>query len=274
MLCDHGYPMTGSRSLPLMRVFGIRVGVNYSWFLVLFVVIFVLWDSLSETLDASNTTVYVVAVVAAASFFASILLHELGPRAGGAARGDRGRGHRPVPVRRRDEDEPRDRLAGRRVPRRRGRPARDAGADGARLGRGDPARRRGLLLGRREPLRLGRRLAGRGRRLAAGLDEPGAAAVQPRAGVPARRRPDRARRGVEADRRPPPRDALRGADRDRLRLAADRARAAAARRCSAPTPRSTRSGSRRSAGCSRRPRARRWRRRRSPSSSPASRSPT
>src|SRR5918998_1101316 len=70
--------MTGSRSLPLLRLFGIRVGVNYSWFLVLFVVIFVLWDSLSETLDASETTVYVVAVVAAGSFFASILLHELG----------------------------------------------------------------------------------------------------------------------------------------------------------------------------------------------------
>jgi len=70
--------MTGSRSLPLLRIFGIRIGVNYSWFLVLFVVIFVLWDSLSETLDASDTTVYVVAVVAAASFFGSILLHELG----------------------------------------------------------------------------------------------------------------------------------------------------------------------------------------------------
>src|SRR5918997_2327229 len=71
--------MTGSRSLPLLRVLGIRVGVNYSWFLVLFVVIFVLWDSLSQTLDASDTTVYVVAVVAALSFFASILLHEVGP---------------------------------------------------------------------------------------------------------------------------------------------------------------------------------------------------
>jgi Zn-dependent protease len=78
MLCDHGYPMTGSRSLPLVRLFGIRIGVNYSWFLVLFVVIFVLWDSLSDTLDAGETTVYVVAVVAAASFFGSILLHELG----------------------------------------------------------------------------------------------------------------------------------------------------------------------------------------------------
>jgi Zn-dependent protease len=70
--------MTGSRSLPLLRIFGIRVGVNYSWFLVLFVVIFVLWDSLSDTLNASETTVYGVAVVAAASFFASIVAHELG----------------------------------------------------------------------------------------------------------------------------------------------------------------------------------------------------
>src|SRR5829696_2668333 len=70
--------MTGSRSLPLLRIFGIRVGVNYSWFLVLFVVIFVLWDSLSETLDAGETTVYAVAVVAAVSFFGSIVAHELG----------------------------------------------------------------------------------------------------------------------------------------------------------------------------------------------------
>jgi Zn-dependent protease len=70
--------MTGSRSLPLLRIFGIRVGVNYSWFLVLFLVIFILWDSLKNTLDASETTVYVVAVVAAGSFFASIVLHEMG----------------------------------------------------------------------------------------------------------------------------------------------------------------------------------------------------
>jgi Zn-dependent protease len=70
--------MGGSRSLPLLRVFGIRVGVNYSWFLVLFLVIYIVWDSLRDTLDASETTLYVVAVVSAFSFFASILLHELG----------------------------------------------------------------------------------------------------------------------------------------------------------------------------------------------------
>jgi Zn-dependent protease len=54
------------------------VGVNYSWFLVLFLVIYIVWDSLRETLDASETTLYAVAVVSAFSFFASILLHELG----------------------------------------------------------------------------------------------------------------------------------------------------------------------------------------------------
>jgi Zn-dependent protease len=70
--------MSPSRSLPLLRVFGIRIGANLSWFVVLFVVIFVLWDSLRATLNASDTTVYVVAVIAALSFFASILLHELG----------------------------------------------------------------------------------------------------------------------------------------------------------------------------------------------------
>ena len=70
--------MTGSRSLPLLRVFGIRVGVNYSWFLVLFLVIYIVWDSLRDTLDASNTTLYLVAVVSAFAFFGSILLHELG----------------------------------------------------------------------------------------------------------------------------------------------------------------------------------------------------
>ena len=78
MVCQHGCDMTGSRSLPLLRVFGIRVGVNYSWFLVLFLVIFILWDSLNATLNASETTVYVVAVVTAVTFFGSILLHELG----------------------------------------------------------------------------------------------------------------------------------------------------------------------------------------------------
>ena len=153
MLCDHGYPMTGSRSLPLMRVFGIRIGVNYSWFLVLFVVIFVLWDSLSETLDASDTTVYVVAVVAAASFFASILLHELGHALAARREGIAVEGidlflFGGVMKMSRETDSP-------------GAEFRVAAAGplvtlvlmALALGGGDPDRRRRLLLGRGEPLR-------------------------------------------------------------------------------------------------------------------------
>ena len=84
--------MSPSRSLPLLRVFGIRMGVNPSWFLVLFVVIFVLWDSLRATLDASDTTVYVVAVVSAARLLRLDPAARARARAGRAARGDRGAG--------------------------------------------------------------------------------------------------------------------------------------------------------------------------------------
>ena len=222
--------MPGSRSLPLLRLFGIRVGVNYSWFLVLFVVIFVLWDSLSETLDASETTVYVVAVVAAASFFGSIVLHELGHALAARREGIDVEGidlflFGGVMKMNRETDTPgaefRVAAAG---------PGGDAADHGARLRRRGPAGRRGLVLGRGAALRRGRRDAGRGRRLAARLDEPRAARVQPRARVPARRRPDRPRRRLEADRRPPPGDALRRPHRDRLRLLADAARRAGDRR--------------------------------------------
>ena len=72
--------MTGSRSLPLLRVFGIRVGVNYSWFLILFLVIFIaLGLALATRWTRARRRVYVVAVVAGVHASSrSILLHELG----------------------------------------------------------------------------------------------------------------------------------------------------------------------------------------------------
>jgi Zn-dependent protease len=69
--------MFGAGSLPLIRVFGIRIGVNASWFLVLFLFIFLLSDSFAETLG-DETAGYLTAVVAALLFFGSIVLHELG----------------------------------------------------------------------------------------------------------------------------------------------------------------------------------------------------
>ena len=68
---------TGS-SFKLARVFGIRIGVNASWFIVLFLFIYLFQGSFEEKLASSDTTAFGVAVVAAVLFFGSILLHELG----------------------------------------------------------------------------------------------------------------------------------------------------------------------------------------------------
>ena len=69
---------TGS-SFQLARVFGIRIGVNVSWFIVLFLFIYLLPGVVRDgSSAASDSTAFGVAVVAAVLFFGSILLHELG----------------------------------------------------------------------------------------------------------------------------------------------------------------------------------------------------
>src|SRR6476619_800093 len=68
----------GGGSIQLARVFGIRVGVTTSWFLVLFFFIFVLSSSFRQTLDSSDTTAYITAVASVLLFFGSLLAHELG----------------------------------------------------------------------------------------------------------------------------------------------------------------------------------------------------
>jgi Zn-dependent protease len=70
--------MLGSgRSLPLLRVFGIRIGVNTSWFLVLFLFVYWLSQQFGDQL-ADDSLGFVAAVIAALLFFGSIVLHELG----------------------------------------------------------------------------------------------------------------------------------------------------------------------------------------------------
>lgn len=64
-------------SLPLVRLFGIRIGVNVSWFLVLFLFIFLLSDQFTDILG-DQTTGYLTAVLSVLLFFVSIVLHELG----------------------------------------------------------------------------------------------------------------------------------------------------------------------------------------------------
>jgi Zn-dependent protease len=71
--------MLGSgRSYRLATLFGIRIGVNASWFVILFVILYVFQGSFREDLDASDTVAFATAVAAAALFFGSIVLHELG----------------------------------------------------------------------------------------------------------------------------------------------------------------------------------------------------
>ena len=70
----------GGKSFTLFRVRGIRITVDLSWFIVLFLVIFWLSGFYGELLDQPSgaTEPYLLAVVSAAGFFGSIVLHELG----------------------------------------------------------------------------------------------------------------------------------------------------------------------------------------------------
>jgi Zn-dependent protease len=68
----------GGSSIQLGRVFGIRFGVDVSWFFVLFLIIWQLSDYFGDLFPGQDTKAFVLAVVAALAFFLSILLHELG----------------------------------------------------------------------------------------------------------------------------------------------------------------------------------------------------
>lgn len=71
---------TGQGGLTLFHFRGIRVSVDYSWFFVLFLVIWWLSGFYDDVLgaNASSTLPYLLALVSALLFFASILLHEFG----------------------------------------------------------------------------------------------------------------------------------------------------------------------------------------------------
>ena len=71
--------MFGGRSIQLARVFGIRIGVDPSWFLVLFLVIYSLTGYYQDVFpNDSDSKAFVLATASALLFFLSILLHELG----------------------------------------------------------------------------------------------------------------------------------------------------------------------------------------------------
>jgi Zn-dependent protease len=68
--------MFGGGSIQLGRIFGIRIGVDVSWFIVLFLIIWSLSGYYEDV--APGSSAFLLATVSALLFFLSILLHELG----------------------------------------------------------------------------------------------------------------------------------------------------------------------------------------------------
>jgi Zn-dependent protease len=70
----------GGKPITLFHVRGIRIAVDWSWFLFLFLVIYLLAGFYGDVLgeSSSDTTPFALAVLSAIGFFSSIILHELG----------------------------------------------------------------------------------------------------------------------------------------------------------------------------------------------------
>lgn len=65
-------------SIKLFDLFGIRIGVDASWFVVLFLMIFWLTPNFRPELRSSDAVAYVTALATVLLFFGSLIMHELG----------------------------------------------------------------------------------------------------------------------------------------------------------------------------------------------------
>jgi Zn-dependent protease len=65
-------------SIKLFDLFGFRIGVARSWFLILFLLIFLLSGEFHQALHSSDSVAYLTAVITVLILFASLLVHELG----------------------------------------------------------------------------------------------------------------------------------------------------------------------------------------------------
>jgi Zn-dependent protease len=67
-----------SSSIKLVDLFGFRIGVDGSWFLILFLMIFWLSGPFRQALHSSDSVAYLTTVVTVLVLFASLIVHELG----------------------------------------------------------------------------------------------------------------------------------------------------------------------------------------------------
>lgn len=67
-----------SASIKLVDLFGFRIGVDASWFVILFLLIFMLSGPFRATLHSSDAVAYATTVVSVLLLFASLIVHELG----------------------------------------------------------------------------------------------------------------------------------------------------------------------------------------------------
>jgi Zn-dependent protease len=67
-----------SKSIKLANLFGIRIGLDRTWFLVLFLTIFLLSPSFRSALHSSDGVAYLTTVVTVLVLFGSLIIHELG----------------------------------------------------------------------------------------------------------------------------------------------------------------------------------------------------
>ncbi len=67
-----------SGSIKVVDLFGIRIGVDRTWFLILFLMIFWLSGSFRQALHSSDFTAYLTTVITVLVLFTSLIIHELG----------------------------------------------------------------------------------------------------------------------------------------------------------------------------------------------------
>ncbi len=66
------------QSIKLMDLFGFRIGVDRSWFLILFLMIFLLSGDFRSVLHSSDGVAYLTTVITVLVLFGSLIVHELG----------------------------------------------------------------------------------------------------------------------------------------------------------------------------------------------------